>query len=937
MADNNKPIQLCSLGGGPLRLPSDLRATEDEARGTTSTQNRDEGAGSKPKGSPAPDKIEERSHSDLKKRKILRIGTWNARTMRRKDKLENVKLEMKRMNLNILGVSEVRWKGDGDYMSDDVRVIYAGGEESQRGVAVILDKETSKRVTKIVQHSDRMIMVKIKAEPVDLIIIQVYFPTTGHDDEEVENLYEALEELIDKEKGKDYLVVMGDWNAVVGEGRDEKEVGSFGLGKRNDRGEMMVEFCRRKKLMITNTWFEHCKRRRYTWKKPGDTGRYQLDYILVRQRYGNSVNNSRSYPGADIDSDHNLVMVNVRIRLKKLQKVTRVKKWRMEGIEDKAAAFQKETQRILEGVEDGQRIRSVDEEWNEFRNAVMESAEKSIGYQKSTRAKKPWVTEAMIVKMDERRKFKNLNTVEGRESYRRMNNELRRETDKARESWWMSECEELEEMDRRGRSDLMYAKVKEITRTTKTGARQSVTIKDASGILLTEEEDVRNRWKEYIEELYCADEKPKLVDLRIEPEGAVDEDSKGPDLLGDEIRLAIKEMKKGKAVGVDGIPAEFLKILGEDVYLHLEKICKNMYNTGTWPQDFTKVVMIPLQKKQNAVECADHRTISLISHASKIMLRILTNRIEAKAKDFIGKNQFGFRKGCGTREAIGVLRMLCERSLELDNEVFVCFVDFEKAFDRVNWVKMLEVLKRIGVDWRDRRLIGSLYMEQMATVRIGEKCSEPSVVGRGVRQGCCLSPLLFTVYAEAMMMEAMEDIVEGVMIGGKLLKDVRFANDQGMVADSEDGLQKLMNGLVKAATSYDMKINVKKTKVMRVSRRGEGIVNIVIEGVRVEQVDRFKYLGSMITAGGRCESEIRIRIGMAKDAFGKRKELLAQKMNISLKKGMIKTIVWSVALYRGDMDFKKGGYRAFGGIGDVAVEKIRESELEGYDDKREGA
>ena len=72
--------------------------------------------------------------------------------------------------------------------------------------------------------------------------------------------------------------------------------------------------------------------------------------------------------------------------------------------------------------------------------------------------------------------------------------------------------------------------------------------------------------------------------------------------------------------------------------------------------------------------------------------------------------------------------------------------------------------------------------------------------------------LLFTVYAEAMMMEAMEDIDEGVMVGGKLLKDVRFADDQGMVADSEDGLQKLMDGLVKAGTSYDMKINVKKNK-----------------------------------------------------------------------------------------------------------------------------
>src|SRR5207245_6055096 len=92
-------------------------------------------------------------------------------------------------------------------------------------------------------------------------------------------------------------------------------------------------------------------------------------------------------------------------------------------------------------------------------------------------------------------------------------------------------------------------------------------------------------------------------------------------------------------------------------------------------------------------------------------------------------------------------------------------------------------------------------------------------------------------------------------------------------------------------------INVKKTKVMSVSKRGEGVVNIVIEGVRVEQLDRVKCLGSMITSDRRRESEITIRIGMAKDAFGKRKELLAQKMNRSLKKRIIKTTVRSVALY----------------------------------------
>ena len=103
--------------------------------------------------------------------------------------------------------------------------------------------------------------------------------------------------------------------------------------------------------------------------------------------------------------------------------------------------------------------------------------------------------------------------------------------------------------------------------------------------------------------------------------------------------------------------------------------------------------MIPLPKKANATACSDFRTISLIPHVSKILLRIVMRRIEGKARDIISKTQFGFRKGVGTREAIGVMRILEERSLEYNNKVYVCYIDFEKAFDRVNWVKMMQILK----------------------------------------------------------------------------------------------------------------------------------------------------------------------------------------------------------------------------------------------------
>jgi len=103
-----------------------------------------------------------------------------------------------------------------------------------------------------------------------------------------------------------------------------------------------------------------------------------------------------------------------------------------------------------------------------------------------------------------------------------------------------------------------------------------------------------------------------------------------------------------------------------------------------------------------------------LGHAAKVLIKVLTKRIEAKAnaKNHIGKEQFGFRKGKGTRDAITTSRVLGERSLQRGKDLCICFVDYEKAFDRVDWWKMMWMLKDIGVDWRDRNLIAKLYSGQ---------------------------------------------------------------------------------------------------------------------------------------------------------------------------------------------------------------------------------
>jgi retron-type reverse transcriptase len=118
----------------------------------------------------------------------------------------------------------------------------------------------------------------------------------------------------------------------------------------------------------------------------------------------------------------------------------------------------------------------------------------------------------------------------------------------------------------------------------------------------------------------------------------------------------------------------------------------------------------------------------------KRVAEILRRRFEKKFEDVLGEDQFGFRRGKGTRDAIGMLRIISERTLEIDEKLNVCFIDWQKAFDRVNWTKLMQILKETGIDWRERRLISNLYMAQSVKVRLNREETRSVKIGRGVSQ-----------------------------------------------------------------------------------------------------------------------------------------------------------------------------------------------------------
>ena len=143
-----------------------------------------------------------------------------------------------------------------------------------------------------------------------------------------------------------------------------------------------------------------------------------------------------------------------------------------------------------------------------------------------------------------------------------------------------------------------------------------------------------------------------------------------------------------KASGGDGIPVELFQILKDDALKMLYSICQQIWTTQQWPQDWKRSVFIPIPKKGNAKECLNYRTIALISHASKVMLKILQASLQQYMNHELPDVQAGFRKGKGTRDQIVNIRWIIENAREFQKNIYFCFIDYSKAFDCVDHNKL---------------------------------------------------------------------------------------------------------------------------------------------------------------------------------------------------------------------------------------------------------
>ena len=201
------------------------------------------------------------------------------------------------------------------------------------------------------------------------------------------------------------------------------------------------------------------------------------------------------------------------------------------------------------------------------------------------------------------------------------------------------------------------------------------------------------------------------------------------DLIGSLLFLPnhtqVSSITMNKASGGDGIPVELFQILKDDAVKVLHSICQQIWKAQQWPQDWKRSFFIPIPKKGNAKECSNYCTIALISHASKVMLKILQARLQQHVNhELPDVVQPAFRKGKGTWDQIANILWIIKKAWEFQKNINFCFIDYAKAFDFVDHIKLWKILKKIGIPDHLTCLLRNLCAGQEATVRTVQGTTE---------------------------------------------------------------------------------------------------------------------------------------------------------------------------------------------------------------------
>ena len=803
---------------------------------------------------------------------ITIIGTWNVRTMYQAGKTAQVAKEMSRYRLKLLGLCETRWLGAGQTtLASGEEILYSGKEEDahhEEGVGIMMAKDTRKALLEWEAVSSRIITARFKSAARNITVINAYAPTNQADPEDKEMFYEKLQAVVNKTPNRDIRILLGDLNAKIGSDNIGREhiMGTHGLGEINDNGDRFTEFCALNDLVIGGSIFPHKETHKATWVSHDKRTENQIDHITIDKKFRRSMLDVRVKRGADAASDHHMVITKLRLKLKAANKFEQRTGVRYNTTflkqKEKLESFRISLRNRFEAL---QEVDDMENQWQGIKGMFLETCEETLGKKNHTR--KQWITEDTWAKIENRREKKHQRNISktidekiiAETQYEEANREVKDSTRKDKRK-------HIEALATKAETAAQERNLKELYEITKqlAGKRNNADkpVRTKDGTALTTEESQLRRWAEHFRETL---NRPLPEEIPNIPgrENVLQIRTNTP--TKEEILSAIKLLKAGKAPGPDGIPPEALKADSKTTAAALHRLFTQIWEKEDIPKDWKMGHLVKIPKKGDLGNCNNWRGITLLSIASKVLTRVILERMKKQLDAELRQEQAGFRKEKSCTDQIATLRIIIEQSLEWNSPLYLNFIDFEKAFDSLDRNVIWKLLNHYGVPDKIVKIIKCMYTNFSCKVIHRGKLSPEFPVETGVKQGCLLSPLIFILAINWIMSNTVGKRNGLQWTLTTQLHDLDFADDICLLAHKFTHMQEKTNKLQNEALKLGLRVNIAKTKAIRINNRQNEILKL---GEReIEEVQHFTYLGSVVSKGGGTEEDVNSRIRKARHAF----------------------------------------------------------------------
>ena len=368
-----------------------------------------------------------------------------------------------------------------------------------------------------------------------------------------------------------------------------------------------------------------------------------------------------------------------------------------------------------------------------------------------------------------------------------------------------------------------------------------------------------------------------------------------------EIHDALNMLKNGKACGIDEISNEMLKLSSYYMIDHYVWLFNFILKSSIFPTTWRINIIKPIYKGGGTSDTSNYRGIALSSCFSKLLSRILFNRLDnyLESNNVLNQEQIGFRKKCRTSDHILTLKTLIDKAVKGSKHLYTSFVDLSKAFDTINRSSLIHKMKSVGINGPFMRLIEDMYRELYCTVKCSNHLSENFKTTTGVKQGCILSPTLFAIYMNDLV-DNFDDSCDPVELNSTKVSCLMYADDIVLLSNSAVGLQNLLNKLEQFCDRWNLVVNVQKTKIMIFNKTGRLMKHMpfIYKNYHIELVNEYKYLGIIFKPSGTFTAAVKYLSNKAlKAIFCIRQALESERSNTEIQLKLYEACVKPILLY----------------------------------------